>query len=270
LAALCATLATCRFPTAPELPAGAVPLTPPAVFARWWAMAESCSGVRGPLDAVSFYEVPGVSDFDRDGRRVLGYWTAAGNQIVLAGDAALVGSNVRHEMLHALIRVGGHPRDQFLEKCGGVVDCGVPCIDDAGPAPAADPTALSVTPGALEVTVQVAPAGPTSAYDGGFFTLTVAVRNTAPHPVVARLGPTNSLPRSFQFDLRGPSGALGGSEIVLDPSAVRFGPGETKRQLFDFSIGGGVAGRQLTPGTYTVLGAYGTHWSGPATLAVGP
>ena len=233
-------------------------------------MAESCSGVQGSLDAVSFYEVPGVADFDNHGKRVLGYWSDAGNRIVLAGNAALDGGNVRHEMLHALIRVGGHPRDQFLEKCAGLVDCETQCVADAGPAPAADPAALSVLPSALEVTMQVAPATPTNAKDGGFFTLTVTARNTTTRPVVARLGAADLFARSFQFDLRGATGRLLGTAIVFDPSTVRFGAGETKRQVFDFSIGDALSSRRLPPGTYTVQGAYGGHWTDTTFVAVGP
>jgi hypothetical protein len=270
VAALCATLVTCRDITAPERPASAIPLAPPAVFARWWAMTEACSGVTGPFSNVSWYEVPGVDSFDRDGTDVLGYWTNAGNEIVLAGKAALEGGNVRHEMLHALLRGGGHARDQFLGRCAGVVDCGTNCIADAGPAPMSHPDAAPATAAAFEVTVEVSPAAPSSARDGGFFSVTISARNTAPRPVVARLGSTNVRARSFQFDVRGLAGSMTASRIVLDASSVTFAPGETKRQVFDFSIGNPLAPRWLPPGTYTVLGAYGSHWTAPTSVTVGP
>jgi hypothetical protein len=269
-AALCATLTSCRFPTAPPLPGGAEILTAPAVYARWWAMTEACSGVTGPFQDVTFFEVPGVADFVSEGRRVVGYWTSGGNQIVLAGDAVLDGGSVRHEMLHALIRVGGHPRDQYLEKCAGVVDCGTACIADAGSAPAADPAALTVAPTSLEVTTEVNPAAPTSTRDGGFFVVAVVVRNTLTRPVVARLGATNTRALSFQYDVRGPAGGTVGAEVVLDASAVTFAPGETKRQYFDFSIGNNLPARMLPPGSYTVVGAYGSHRSTATSVSVGP
>jgi hypothetical protein len=233
-------------------------------------MTEACSGVTGPFQDVTFYEVPGVADFESEGRRVVGYWTSGGNRIVLAGDAVLDGGSVRHEMLHALIRVGGHPRDQFLEKCAGVVECGTACIADAGSAPPIDPTALTVAPTSLEVTTQVTPAAPTSARDGGYFVVAVAVRNTLARPVVARLGSTNVRALSFQYDVRGPTGGTVGAQVVLDASAVTFAPGETKRQYFDFSIGNNLPARMLPPGSYSVVGAYGSHRSDATSVSVGP
>ena len=270
LAASLAALGSCRFPTAVELPTGAEPMSAPEVYARWWRMTEACSGVSGTLADVSFYRVPHVDSFTRDGKSVLGYWTSAGNQIVLAEGASLDGGNVRHEMLHALLRVGGHPRDQFLEKCLGTVDCGPDCIGDAGAAPAADPAAVPLAPSGFEVTVQVAPSAPTSAVDGGFFTLTVSVHNPIAHDVIAKLGATNARAVSFLYDVRGGAGGVIGSEIVLDPSAVTFGPGETKRQVFDFSIGNDISAGRLPPGTYTVVGGYGSNRAPALSIDVGP
>jgi hypothetical protein len=269
-AALVAVLGSCRTITAPERPAGAIELTPPAIYARWWAMTEACSGVTGDFNDISWFTVPGAASFDRDGTQVLGYWTNAGNQIVLAGNASLSGGNVRHEMLHALLRGGGHPRSQFLGRCAGAVDCGAGCIADAGPPPLADATISPVTATSLDVTLDVVPVKPSSALDGGFFTVTVSVRNTATRPVLAKLTATNERARSFQFDLRGPSGGLIGTELVLDPSTVTFAAGETKRQLFDFSIGNNLPARRLPPGTYTIMGAYGSHWTAAAPVVVGP
>jgi hypothetical protein len=270
-AALCATLATCTLTTAPERPAGAVPLTPPAVYARWWAMTESCSGMTGSLAAVSFWQVPGVSSFTRGDKSVLGYWTTAGNQIVLAGNAALDGGNVRHEMLHALLRVGGHPRDQFLGKCAGFVDCGTDCIVDAGPPPPADPAAPLVSPRQFEVSVAVAPEHPGRAVDDGQFSAIVSVRNPQQRGVVARLGSTNIQAWSFQFELVGAGGTgIVGNEIVMDASSVTFAAGETKRQVFDFSIGASLGQRRVPPGTYTLRGGYGVQFTLPTVLTVAP
>jgi len=269
-AALCATLATCRFPTGVDLPASAVAFGAPAVYARWWAMAESCSGVTGSLRDVSFLQVPGVAQFDHNGTSVIGFWTNDGNRIVLAGDAMLDGGNVRHEMLHALIRVGGHPRDQFLSKCAGTVDCGQQCIADAGPAPAADPAALSISPATLEVTAEITPKAPTSNLDGGFFTVTVSVRNPTTTPTIARLGATNQRALAFRYDVSGTMGGVAGGEIVLDASSVTFDAGETKRHVFDFAIGNNIPGNRLPPGLYTMRGGYGSHLTTPVSVPVGP
>jgi hypothetical protein len=269
-AGLCVTLATCTLTTAPERPAGAVPLAPPAVYERWWAMTESCSGLTGPLEAVSFWHVPNVNSFLRAGRSVLGYWTTADNQIVLAGNAELDGGNVRHEMLHALLRVAGHSRDQFLGKCAGFVDCGADCIADAGPPPPADPAVPLASPRTFEVSVATMPERPSRAVDGGQFSVVVSVRNPQQRSVVARLGTPNLQAWSFQFELRGANGGIVGNEIVVDLSSVTFAPGETKRQVFDISIGSSLAQRRVPPGEYTVLGGYGVQFTAPAPLTVAP
>lgn len=242
----------------------------PEVYARWWAMTEACSGVSGALGDVSFYRIPGVDSFTRDGKSVLGYWTSAGNQIVLAEGASLDGGNVRHEMLHALLRVGGHPRDQFLEKCLGTVDCGPDCIANAGAAPPADPAAVSLLASAFDVTIQVTPGAPASNIDGGFFTVTVSVHNPLNRDVVAKLGASNARAVTFLYDVRGVAGGVIGSEIVLDPSAVTFGPGETKRQVFDFSIGNDIPSGRLPPGVYDVVGGYGSKRTTSTSVSVGP
>src|SRR5213083_1977631 len=42
-------------------PAGAVPLTPPAVYRVWWTEIERCAGLSGDFDRVEWYQVPGSS-----------------------------------------------------------------------------------------------------------------------------------------------------------------------------------------------------------------
>ncbi|HEY0779780.1 MAG TPA: hypothetical protein VGD56_17565, partial [Gemmatirosa sp.] len=112
--------------TDPALPAGATRLTPPPVYARWWAMTEACSGLRRDLGAVDWYVTTGAPSIS-DGHQsdLGGYYSPASNRIVLADTAALDGATIRHEMLHALLgpAVAGHPRAQFLGRCAGVVHC---------------------------------------------------------------------------------------------------------------------------------------------------
>lgn len=115
-------VASCDAPTAP-LPAGAVPYAPfPPQMAEWWAQTEDCSGRRGDLSKVRFYIVPNASTFEWEGRQVIGLWMAAGQRIILASEYAFRARNVRHEMLHALLRVDGHPEEYFVDKCGAIVD----------------------------------------------------------------------------------------------------------------------------------------------------
>ncbi len=125
----------------PALDPRAEPFHPLPVYARWWSMVESCSGLQGSLAEVSWYQVPGSETVDRSGDEVAGYWAPAGNRIVLGGEATLDGQVVRHEMLHALLRqLKGHPREYFLDRCGGVGSCASGCLTDAGPAATIEPT----------------------------------------------------------------------------------------------------------------------------------
>jgi hypothetical protein len=124
------------------------------VYQRRWAMTEACSGLTGSLPAITWVVGPDQSSLTVDSENgVAGYWTFAGNRIVLAAPETLDGPVVRHEMLHALLQAPGHPRDQFLANCAGVVLCETACITDAGPAPPADPQAVLISPESLVVTL---------------------------------------------------------------------------------------------------------------------
>jgi hypothetical protein len=184
-----ASIAACGNLVDPDLPANAEQFTPPPVYARWWSMTESCSGFSGDLSTVTWFMVPGVSTVLLDGKPVEGYWSLAGNRIVLAGNGRLSGGIVRHEMLHALMKAGGHPRARFLAACGGVVYCTEACISDAGPPPAPDPAAIQVGPEGLEVRVDVA-AGRSEPRGGRrILRCIVSVRNPSTGPVVVNLPP---------------------------------------------------------------------------------
>jgi hypothetical protein len=53
----------------------------PAVYARWWSLVESCSGLQGSLSDVSWYQVPGSENVARSGEQVAGYWASVENRI---------------------------------------------------------------------------------------------------------------------------------------------------------------------------------------------
>jgi hypothetical protein len=180
---------------------------------------------------------------------------------VLSAAAKLDGGHVRHEMLHALLGAGGHPRRYYLELCGGVVNCRESCIADSEPPPQVDPNTPRVTGEELEVRVEVAPTSPTRDEDDGFFTVTVSARNLALHPVVVTLVQYPGFPaRGFFLNIVGPMGGYGREEPVLDPAVSTFAAGETKRQVFDFAIRDTLANGGLPPGIYRVAGMYGEHW----------
>jgi hypothetical protein len=91
----------------PPLPSDAQLFSPPGVYSTWWNMTQACSGLNGSLAAVTWYKTDEVVHDVNTGDVVLGYWSAAGDQIVLTTSSMLDGGTVRHEMLHALLRERG-------------------------------------------------------------------------------------------------------------------------------------------------------------------
>jgi hypothetical protein len=261
----------CSSITDPPLDPRAVPLQPTPVYARWWSMVESCSGLQGSLSEVSWYEVPGSETVEYPGADAAAYWSAASDRIVLAGKVTDSGVVVRHEMLHALLRdVRGHPRDYFLERCGGVVSCTSSCVTDAGPAPSIDVTTERVTSNVLKLFVSIVPEAPSRSVDGGAFTVIVTATNPNSHAIV--ITPSqNALNRSFFFTLfRNSGGSIGGSVEVLDSSMIYFAAGETKRQYFDFLIGAYLGGHTVTSDTYRLYAGYETRGVAFEGVAIGP
>ena len=258
----------CQSITDPSLPAGARPMSPPEVYAQWWAMTEACSGKTGDFSAIAWYEVPNSTTIDLDGHEVAAYWSQAGNQIVLTGRGVMSGPVVRHEMLHALVRNGGHPRDQFLVRCGGLVECPGRCIEDAGPPPAPQAGTVTVLADALERSVVVGPVLPTHTEQGDVFSVTVAVRNPSSHPVVVTFPLTAGSPLAdgFLYELGGPFAGTTGGVVLQDASRWTFAPGETKWQVFDFSSRALLGEDRFPAGEYRVRGAYGGKWSGYAAF----
>jgi hypothetical protein len=262
---LLALVVACDTPLAPVLPDDAQRFQPPPAYHLWWEMTLQCSGRRAPLSGVRWYLVPGAHTVEVNGERYAGYWSSAGNSIVLAEGAMLDGSLVRHEMLHALIKVGGHPREEFLGRCGGVVECVERCIADAEPLEPAHPTVSRVEPDALEVEALVSPEAPSRAQYGGYFTMTVTARNPRSHPVVVALPPSADAgpPLTFEYRVEFPGGYSRKNVRAWDDGVTRFAPGETKRYVFDFRMidAYGIASNGgFGPGTYTFRGAYGNRW----------
>ena len=274
----------CGYLGDPPLPAGAERFIPPPVYARWWAMVESCARVERSLDKVKWYAVPGTLRDPHSGEAIEGYHSLAGNQIVLRRNATLDGSGVRHEMLHALLRVQGHPRAAFLRRCGGVVACAPQCVRDAGPFTPSDPATATVAPAELEVTTAVSPEAPSVSTDSGLFTFTISVRNPFPHPVVVSLAPAagEDTAQSYAYDIRDSLGRLSSADLVLDPGLTYFAPGETKRNVIDVAVaqidfpsvyalpGQGDRPLALSPGTYTFRGGYGDHWAADLIVVLSP
>ncbi len=165
-------------------------------------------------------------------------------------------------MLHALLGTSGHPRVDFLDRCGGTVSCDQGCVAEAGPPPP-DSSARVVAPSDIAVAVAVAPDPPIATSNDGFLTVTVLATNSTGGPVVVALPGRDAshFGQSYSYHLQSPSGGIGGGALAIDPGVLQFAPGETKRFVFDFRIA--IPGIQsgLSPDTYSVGGAFGQHWA---------
>jgi hypothetical protein len=253
------------------LPPDAEQFSPPAVYSTWWNMTQACSGLSGSLAGVTWYKTTQPLHDPRTEEVLGGYWISGSNQIVLLSTAMLYGPLVRHEMLHALLRGGGHPRNQFLGKCAGTVSCSDACIADAGPYPQPPEQPVQVRSDLFDITVDVEPGNPTSAHDGGHFSITVTAHNPSTHwATAAPLASDFDATRTFSFDVVGQTGGQSRNEMAMDPSQRIFAPGETKKFVFDFVIGDDAFANQLSPGNYAVRGAFSDHWSGYSSFVIGP
>jgi len=114
-------MAACTNVVEPALPSDAQEFSPPPVYSTWWNMTQACSALTGSLGAVTWYQTNTVVYDTHSGDVIAGYWEPGSNRIVLTSSVMMDGGIVRHEMLHALIRKGGHPRGQFLGNCSGTV-----------------------------------------------------------------------------------------------------------------------------------------------------
>lgn len=248
-------LAACRTPTTP-LPSGAERFDPPAVYAEWWGLTEACSGLTGDFSRVAWYRVPNTATipFGEAGALVNGLWEGDGNRIILGGDNLEEGDLVRHEMLHALLRQGGHPRTMFIGRCRGTVVCTGPCITDGGPAAAPDPLAMPVAPKFLRVGVEIVPTAPGGHVNDGYFMMVVSARNPTQFPVIAQLPPSGDAgpSESFHYDISGRQYDMR-AEV---PEDSEFAPFEIKRMIFDFHVGAGNTRYDLPPGVFRFGAAY--------------
>ena len=252
------TALACSESTQP-LPTGSVRFTPPPVYSLWWSMAEACSGHTGALRDIQWYTVPNADSIPAGDDEVSGYWSSSNNRIVLIGAGQFNGTLVRHEMLHALLRVNGHPRSQFVGACAGLVDCRGACLEDAGPPPVPPTDTPRVPPDSLELGIELQPATPGVNVFDGYFTLAVTARNPADHAVVVLLPPSGTSDPSVSFTctIVGPGSRLSFTEWAWDPEATYFAPGESKRRVIDLVEGTAPGAANIGLGTFAVQVAFG-------------
>lgn len=235
-------------------------------------MTESCSGLRGDLASVQWYVQPGVETLqipgDHNGQ-LAGYWWGIGNRILLTERAVTSGWLVRHEMLHALIGRAGHPRAQFVDRCGGIVTCVGECQREAGPAPQPSVDAQEIDARELEVSVSIAPSAAFGMYEnGGWFAYVVTATNPRPEAVWVRIGRLRPDARSaatFGF-LEGPSVW---SYAYTTEIRLAFGPHETKRYTYD-RVTMPTSGQMYAAGAREVRGFFNTDTTPPVPFTILP
>jgi hypothetical protein len=267
LSGLLSSVVACESTTAVELPPTAVSLAPPARFALWWRMTEACSGVQGDLASVSWYVVPNTTTLDLDGERVHGYWVRGANRIVLADAHRYDGPLVRHEMLHALLRVPGHPRATFLSACDGIVACDGACETEAGGRPPPPASAPELLPRDLGTRVEVIPSMPAVSIDDGAVVVTVTITNPRNEPVWVRLtpqGPGDPLSHTFGVLIDYDDPVKIGTSGYTWIASQRFPLGARERRRYIVFDGDLFAGR------YGVRGYFNVDTAPRIALQVGP
>jgi len=235
-------LAACTDMVGPGFPSDAwmIPHVP-VQYATWWRMTEACSGLHGDFNAVQWYQ-SGADPIALEGKDYAGYWFGAHDRILISPSHLRDGGTVRHEMLHALLRGGGHPLEFFEVRCGTVAPCGSACglTESRRGVPADAPQLASDS---IEVTMSVSPAGaPRASIDSGWMTITVTARNPRNTPVWVRI-PGN---RAFGYSFARTQGGYYWSA----EHDWAFRAGESRSLAFDC---------QMAPGTRDTVWAYFGH-----------
>ncbi|MHB1068516.1 MAG: hypothetical protein ACYC1W_01480 [Gemmatimonadaceae bacterium] len=243
----------------------AVEFAPPAVYARWWALTEECSGQSGSMKSVRWMSAPANALQDAEGAGTVGYWSSKDNRIVLATNAVTNGRIVRHEMLHALSRSRGHSASLFRTGCEGVVRCDEACKGEDTDIPWAN-TASRVPVDSLRIAIAIYPAQPSIRIDDGAFQVIVSVTNPALHTVVVGFRtPDPAIAVSVSpGDIR-----VTADHEVGDPRRAIFGPGERKQYVFDLRAGDPRSRVAFMPGDYRLTGYFDAIFTAQLPLVVG-
>lgn len=272
VAALLIALAACTTPTEPHFPDDAIALGVPPQFALWWRMTQACSGLRGDLGAVHWYVQPDVETLSIPGdhdKQYGGYWWAIGNRVLLTEKAVTDGWLVRHEMLHVLIGRAGHPRGDFVDRCGGIVTCTGECRREAGPDSQPSVDAVEIDATELDVTVSVVPSPTFGLHEnGGWFAYVVTATNPRPEAVwvrVQRPRPDARGAATFGF-VEGPT--VWSYAWTAEPR-IAFGPRQTKRYTYDRAVITG-SGHAYKAGAHEVRGFFNSDTTPPASFTILP
>ncbi len=221
--------ATCRSVVDPPLPANAVLFAPLAQYRLWWELTSQCAGVSRSFEGVQWYLVPGVSSFPTGQGDLSGAYYRAQNRIVLAESASSTGGVVRHEMLHALLRISdAHPAAYFQRRCAGIVNCDGNCAQVIDPAPS-DPNAVLVDPAELSLDLALYPASGRLRDSGGWYVAAASVTNQRAIPVRVAL-PQKGVGQYLSFAYSDNCWMV---THLSTSSSINLAPGETRYHAFD-------------------------------------
>jgi hypothetical protein len=266
--ALCGLLSlalACEATTAPGVPRTAIPIAAPARFALWWRLTQACSGLTGNFASVSWYVVPNTGTFSYDGKQVYAYWIGDPDRIILSDSLRDDGPTVRHEMLHALRHLVGHPRAAYLEACGGIVACTGECSVEAGEYKAPSASAPELQPREVATRVDVFPPLPAEGVDGGAAAVLITITNPLAVPAWVRLTPRESgdfLYSTFGLvaDYDDPARIAASATESSQAELFALGAGERRRWIWE-----GVLGR----GRYGIRGYFNSDSAPRQVITVG-
>jgi hypothetical protein len=172
-------------------------------------------------------------------------------------------------MLHALVGRAGHPREQFGDRCGGIVTCTGECQREAGALTQVPANAMEIDAADLDVTVSVVPSKTFGLYEnGGWFAYVVTATNPLPEPVWVRIQrPQTDAGGAATFGFV--EGPTVWSYAWTSESRVGFGPGQTKRYTYDRATRA-TAGHVYRAGAHTVRGFFNSDTTPPLAFTIAP
>jgi len=107
-----------------NIPDEATPFTPPEIYRQWWLDIEGCAQRYGDFNAIRWFKVPDSYLFSSAGYKsesIAAQTYFKSNVIIVRESYLLVAPIIRHEMLHILVPVKGHPRQYFRSECAKVL-----------------------------------------------------------------------------------------------------------------------------------------------------
>jgi hypothetical protein len=251
----------CDAATAPlfEFPADAIPWPAPAQYDFWWTLTEACAGRQGDLRDVQWYLWPEQGAIRFDEKSYDGYWWPSGSRIMLTRESTDDGQVVRHEMLHQLLQLDGHPPEYFDQRCEGVVR-GTGASSTATADPALVARARYVGPEVLTISLSTLPSRPRASVSDGWFVLDVQAVNSSADPIWVPLDRFFDDYMGLGYTVSG-EGRAGAFDVARE-YRIFFAPGQRRHYYFDL--------HEPAPATFTVRGGVSGRYSAAFTVVVDP